>query len=74
MSLTPFDDWVRDQMRDRAAAPARTPGVYWVKDGSEPWRIAEYIDREWFPCGWDSGFHDLGSIVAIGPLSPPADG
>ena len=69
-SDTPFDDYIASVRADEAAAPTRQDGFYWINYGGR-WEIAEYIDRRWYPCGWDSHVTDAASIKVIGPWVPP---
>ena len=67
----PFDEFIAELYADRAAAPDREEYAYYWVDLGDGHEIAQYIGREWFPCGVDSGTPDQASFYVLGPVTLP---
>lgn len=67
----PFDQFIADLYADRAAAPDREQNAYYWVDLGNGFEIAQYVGREWLPCGIDSGITDQASFRVLGPIELP---
>ena len=67
----PLDKFIAGLLADRAAAPDREQYAYYWVDLGKGHEIAQYIGREWLPCGSDNGTPDQASFRVLGPISLP---